>query len=167
MFPVSWLIRLEEPSDVPAIDHLHEQAFGADRFARSAFQVRKGFAHDPDLSFVALWGEAIVGSVRLTPVTIGGEEGQLLGPLAVSPDYMNKGIGRGLMQAAMQSCRDRGERFVLLVGDAPYYRPFGFEHVSPKNILMPGHVDPDRLLLALLTQGEHVVPSGAVRGLRR
>ncbi len=38
----------------------------------------------------------------------------------------------------------------LLVGDEPYYARFGFHPVPPGQIVLPGPVDPNRLLAAEL-----------------
>jgi predicted N-acetyltransferase YhbS len=42
---------------------------------------------------------------------------------------------------------------VLLVGDAPYYGPLGFEVIPTGQITLPGPVDPARLLAAELVPG--------------
>ena len=42
---------------------------------------------------------------------------------------------------------------MLLVGDEPYYDRFGFKRVPRGQLVMPGPVDPDRLLAAELAEG--------------
>ncbi len=54
-----------------AIERLHERTFGPGRYARTAFRIREGSGHLLDLSFTARIGTLLVGSVRLTPITIG------------------------------------------------------------------------------------------------
>lgn len=166
--------RLEIPADDSAICALHCEAFGPGRFARTAFRVREGIAHDGDLSFVAVNNavnssvnsagnnDEVVGSVRLTPVRIGDQPVQLLGPLAVSPEHKNKGIGRMLLRASLDAARDMGEGLVLLVGDPPYYGPFGFKGVAPGRIVFPGPVDPMRVLVAELIEGAAETAIGKV-----
>ncbi len=156
------LIRLETPADDTAICALHSEAFGPGRFARTAFRVREGIEHDADLSFVALDKDEVVGSVRLTPVRVGEQPVQLLGPLAVSPEHKNKGIGRVLLRAALDAARDNGEALVLLVGDQPYYGPFGFRGVGAGRIVFPGPVDPARVLIAELEDGAAAAALGRV-----
>lgn len=158
----TWAIRAEEASDTATIDDLQAEAFGPGRFARTAFRIRENVPHRPDLSFVGVAGPHIAGSIRLSPITIGATRALLLGPLTVSPDFKNRGLGKALMRTAMDAAAAAGEEAVLLVGDAPYYSPFGFRQVPPGRITLPGPVDPARLLLALLNGGD--MPSGHVQG---
>ncbi|MAS04576.1 MAG: GNAT family N-acetyltransferase [Ahrensia sp.] len=139
---------------VSAIDDLHAEAFGPGRYSRAAFRVREQGPHDPALSFVALAedGETLLGSVRLTWVETDGthERGLLLGPLAVLEQLKGKGIGKALMRKAVDAARDSGAPYIVLVGDKPYYWPFGFETAPRGLISMPGPVDPARLLVCSL-----------------
>lgn len=143
-----------------AIEALHEDAFGPGRFTRAAFRLREQGPHEPALSFVALSpGGDLLGSVRLTPVVMcdSGHRGHLLGPLAVAVAHKNRGFGRALVRRAVEAAGATGAaRFVLLVGDAPYYGPLGFVPVAPGRVLMPGPVDPSRLLIHPL--GGQAVP---------
>lgn len=132
-----------------AIEALHAEAFGPGRFARAAFRLREQGPHDPALSFVALDAAGdLVGSVRLTPVRVAesGHCGHLLGPLAVDPGHKNQGIGKALVREAVEAARRTDARFVLLVGDAPYYASLGFVPTQHGRVRMPGPVDPNRLL---------------------
>ncbi|WP_319775404.1 N-acetyltransferase [Breoghania sp.] len=151
MSTLSYSIRHECPSDDDAIEALHAAAFGPGRFARTAFRIREGVPQDPRLSFVAVSGEGeLLGSVRLTPIHIGGAPAQLLGPLAVISSYKGLGIGRTLMKQSMEEAARLGEGLVLLVGDLSYYGPSGFVRVPQGRITLPGPVDPARLLIAEL-----------------
>ncbi|MCX2725835.1 GNAT family N-acetyltransferase [Roseibium salinum] len=160
MKQTTWVIRPEDASDTTAIEDLQAEAFGPGRFARTAFRIREGVPHRPDLSFVGVAGSRVAGSIRLTPITIGETVALLLGPLTVSPDFKNRGLGKALMRTAMDAAAGAGDKVVLLVGDAPYYSPFGFTQVPFGRITLPGPVDPARLLIALLDGGD--MPSGAV-----
>jgi predicted N-acetyltransferase YhbS len=157
--------RCELSGDGAAIEHLHEEAFGPGRFARTAFRLREGVPHDPRLSLVAIGGDGVlVGSVRLTPIHVGEAPALLLGPLTVRPALKNRGIGKALMRRSMEAARQDGHRLVVLVGDLPYYWPFGFRTAAPGRILMPGPVDPARLLVAELVPGAAADAAGPARG---
>lgn len=135
------------------IDTLHANAFGPGRFAKAAFRLREQGDHDHDASFMALSETSdLLGACWMTPVTLGDWAGFLLGPLAVQPHQKNQGIGRALMQAAMNNAQENCPEmaFVALVGDAPYYAPFGFEQTSLNTVKMPGPVAPNRMLIAPL-----------------
>ena len=134
------------PDDASEIEALNAAAFGPGRHARAAARLRERGPHDLALSFTARRGGDLVGSVRLTPIDVGGVPGHLLGPLAVVPALKSLGIGRALIERSCAAAKDAGEgTFVLLVGDAPYYARTGFEVV--RGPVMPGPVDPARLLV--------------------
>ena len=144
-------IRPINPADDLVVDDLHAEAFGPGRFARTAYRLREGVAPDPALSFVAVAGAEIIGSVWMTPIRIGVRPALLLGPLAVRPDWAGKGAGRALVRAALDAARAAGHQVVLLVGDLSYYGPLGFQRPRPNAITLPGPADPTRVLVAPLT----------------
>ncbi|MEM5585453.1 N-acetyltransferase [Roseibium sp. AS2] len=162
MKQMQWVIRPEHTADTIAIDTLQANAFGPGRFARTAFLIRENVPHRVDLSFVGLAGQQVAGSIRLSPIRIGQTAALLLGPLTVSPDFKNRGLGKALMNTAMEAAARAGDTTVLLVGDAPYYSPFGFQQVPFGRITLPGPVDPARLLVALLNGAD--MPEGPVHG---
>jgi predicted N-acetyltransferase YhbS len=95
----------------------------------------------------------------------------LLGPLAVAPDLQGIGIGRSLMRRGLAEARNLGHRLVILVGDEPYYGRLGFRQVPAGQLLMPGPVEPARLLYLELDPGALeaarglVLPPGRFNGL--
>ncbi|MHB2167108.1 GNAT family N-acetyltransferase [Alsobacter sp. R-9] len=146
-------IRHETATDAEAIDRLHERAFGPGRFARTAFRLREGKQHEPDLSFAAMVGTLLVGSIRLTRIVAGGVPALLLGPVTVEPAFMNRGIGMALVRRSLAAAQEAGHRLVLLVGDEPFYGRAGFVKVPRGKLEMPGPVDPERLLALELEPG--------------
>jgi predicted N-acetyltransferase YhbS len=154
----------EHAADTPAVERLHERAFGPGRFARTAFRLREGVAPLADLSFVARVGTLIVGAVRLTPIHIGAQPALLLGPLTVDPSFMGRGIGTILVDRSLDAARGSGHRLALLVGDEPFYGRFGFRRVPAGRVVLPGPVDPARLLWADLVEGAAAEAWGAVSG---
>ncbi len=141
----------ETAEDAPAIDRLHERTFGPGRYARTAYRIREGRGHVLDLSFTARVGTLLIGSVRLTPVTVGKARAVLLGPLTIEPPFRERGVGKALIRHAMDQARAKGHTLVLLVGDEPYYGKHGFKRIEDGRVTMPGPVDPARLLVAELT----------------
>ena len=166
MNDLSLSIRAESPADSASIEKLHERAFGPGRFARTAFRLREGAPHLLDLSFTALVGTLLVGSVRLTPVKAGSADALMLGPLTVDPAFENRGIGRALIERSLAAAREAGHRLVLLIGDEPYYGRFGFRRVPPGRLAMPGPVDPARFLALELAEGALTDANGAVLPLK-
>ena len=139
--------RAEMPEDADWVAYLHEQAFGPGRFARAAFRVREQLPIDPDLSMVAEIDGKPVSSIWMTPISLSGQNGYLLGPLATDPAYQKRGAGKLLVKLGTERAlaRQNGD-FVLLVGDRSYYVPLGFEPTKLGAIKFPGPVDPTRIL---------------------
>jgi predicted N-acetyltransferase YhbS len=162
MTDLSITILPETEDDALAIERLHERTFGPGRFARTAFRIREGVGHDRDLSFTARIGTLLVGSVRLSPVRIGGTKALLLGPLTLEPPFRDRGIGLALLQRALANAKERGHTLIILVGDEPYYARVGFKRVPRGRVQMPGPVDPARLLVVELTDGAFEGVKGAV-----
>ena len=165
MTELSLIIRTEQPNDSDAIERLHERAFGPGRFARTASRLRKGAPHLLDLSFTALVGTLLVGSVRMTPVTAGEEPALMLGPLTVEPAFESRGIGAALMQRSLEAAKAKGHTLVLLVGDEPYYARFGFRRIPPQQLQLPGPVNPARFLACELAEGALARAKGVVNPL--
>jgi predicted N-acetyltransferase YhbS len=142
------------PADLPAIAALQARAFSPGRFARTAYRIREGAPDFSPYCRVALMGDRLIAAVRMTPITIGGRSGALLlGPLAVEPELAGRGYARRLVAEALDAARSGGEALVLLVGDMAYYGRLGFTLVPPGRIMLPGPVDPARLLAAELEPG--------------
>jgi predicted N-acetyltransferase YhbS len=157
----------ECPAHDIEIEAINAEAFGPGRFTRAAHFIREGGPHDLSLSFVALMGGIVVGSVRLTPVVIGKTPALLLGPLAVRPEWKKRGIGGTLMRQSLEAATKAGHKLVILVGDEPYYGPFGFKRVPHGPMVMPAPVDPRRMLACELTAGAASGVSGIVRHANR
>jgi predicted N-acetyltransferase YhbS len=68
-----------------------------------------------------------------------------------------------LIKHALAEAKTQGHRLVLLVGDEPYYGKCGFKRIQSGLIIMPGPVDPARLLIAELADGAFDGVSGRVR----
>ena len=163
MNDMSLTILPETKDDAEAIQRLHERTFGPGRYAKTAYRLREQAAHSLDLSFTARTGTLLIGSVWLSPIRIGESKALLLGPLTVEPAFRERGVGQALIERALKEARAKGHRLVLLVGDEPYYGKCGFRRIPPDRAIMPGPVDPARLLVAELVDGAFDGVSGAVR----
>ena len=153
----------ETADDALAIERLYERTFGPGRFAKTAYRIREGMGHVPELSFTGRIGTLLVGSVRLTPVRVGATPALLLGPLTVEPPFRERGIGQLLIERALAEARSKGHRLVVLVGDEPYYAKCNFKRIQRGRVTMPGPVDPARLLVCELVDGAFDKASGILR----
>lgn len=158
-----WDIRAETPGDAAAVEALVEECFGPGRYAKSAYRLRDGVGPAAALSFVAIEGGTLRGSVRFWPIIVGGEKTLLLGPLAVQSAERGRGIGIALMERGIAEARKLGYACIILVGDEPYYARVGFSRLPPRRISFPGPVDPSRVLGLSLVQGAALTLSGLVR----
>ncbi|TNE62815.1 MAG: N-acetyltransferase [Alphaproteobacteria bacterium] len=143
----------ERAFDSAQVETLLDVAFGPDRFSKSSYSLRENVAPLTHLSWVARHEGRLVGTVRFWPIHVQDmirgtkEQALLLGPLAVAPDMQSHGIGGDLMRRALARANASGHDRILLVGDHAYYSRFGFEHVLPRYITMPGGKDARRLLV--------------------
>jgi len=166
MSEAGWQIRPETPADGGTVEALNMASFGPGRFAKSAYRLREGVAPVAGLGFVATENDALLGSVRFWPISVGGHEELLLGPLAVRGDQRGRGIGIALMQAGIDTARLGPWRGILLVGDEPYYAKVGFSRLPPGRVRFPGPVDARRVLGLSLKGGEMLTVSGQIRRAR-
>lgn len=143
--------------DPALVEALLDAAFEPDRRARTAYRIREGMDWLPALSFAALDDEEyLVGSIQLWPVALTSDAGRrhpliMVGPVAVLPAHQGEGFGKALIAAslhALDRLRDGGNPPLpqVLIGDAPYYAPFGFTQ-APVGWTCPGPWDPARLLV--------------------
>jgi predicted N-acetyltransferase YhbS len=150
----------ERLSHIDAREALLDAAFGASRHEKTSERLREGRLPADGLGLAATIGERLVGTVRLWNVTLGpSRPSLLLGPIAVDSSLRSAGIGGQLMRAALGRARDEGHASVILVGDEPYYRRFGFGAAKMDKLWMPGPLDRSRFL------GLELVP-GALDGAR-
>jgi putative acetyltransferase len=124
------LVRPETPADIEAIRHINIVAF--DDHPKSVHNehlivdaLRDAGALQ--LSLVAEQDGKVVGHVAFSAASIGGiGEWALLGPVGVLPQWQRRGVGSALIREGLETMRARGVRGCVLVGDAAYYRRFGF-----------------------------------------
>lgn len=140
------ILARETPSYQKAIESLTAQAFGPGRYSRSAHLLRQDIGHDPLLSFIILGRNGLLASLRMNAIKIAKQRGALLGPLVVTSDYQNYGLGKQLMHTAQQEAHKRQVPFLLLIGNAAYYQRFGFSQVPNGQIRLPAPADPTRVL---------------------
>jgi predicted N-acetyltransferase YhbS len=163
MTEIALTILTEAEADAEAIERLHQRTFGPGRYAKTAYRLREKMGHLLELSFTARVGTLLVGSVRLTPICIGQSKALLLGPLTVEPAFRERGIGYALIERALAEAKARGHCLVVLVGDQPYYNKAGFKPVPKGQAVMPGPVDPARLLVCELSEGAFEGVSGPIK----
>lgn len=140
--------RFATPDDDRFVEELQALAFGPGRFARTAFRVRERFPIDKSLSLIAEVDGTPCGSVWMTPISVDGLDGYMLGPLATHPDFRKRGVGKMLARDVTRVALERGlGSFVILIGDRDYYCPLGWQPTTLGAVQWPGPVDPSRVLV--------------------
>ena len=133
------------------VEALLDAAFGADRHGRTAYRIRQGVAAIDAMSFAALEGDELLGTIQAWPVVVSdGETAQplaLVGPVAVMPHTQGMGIGKALMERLLDAADAGASDAMVMIGDPEYYgRFFGFTAEATAGWDVPGPVERHRLL---------------------
>ncbi len=156
----------ETADDIYEVEMLLDLAFAPGRTALSSYQLREGVEPVAELSrIVRDEFDAVVGAIRYWPIRIGasGDPALLLGPVAIHPTRQGEGLGALLIGETLDAAAKLGWERVVLVGDAPYYRRFGFTRQMTLALDFPKPVNLERLLAKELVEGSMSEVSGMVR----
>lgn len=155
------VIRREVPSDVDAIREINMAAFRDHPYSQQTEHLIVGALRDSgalDVSLVALLGGRPVGHAAFSRAVVGeSDEWQLLGPIAVLPEFQGRGIGSALVEAGVVELKALGVAGCVLVGDPEFYRRFGFRSIP--GLAYEGV--PDENVLGLAFGPEQ--PAGSIR----
>ena len=140
--------------DAAEVEDLLDRAFGADRHARTAYRVRGDAPAVAALSFAAVEGGMLLGTIQCWPLVLIPDDAGcaiplvMIGPVAVEPARQRDGIGRQLMTRALDAAGEGGvDEAMTLIGDPEYYgRFFGFTADRTGEWRLPGPVEKRRLL---------------------
>jgi predicted N-acetyltransferase YhbS len=152
----------ETPGDWWEVEGLYDLCFAPGREALSSYRLRDGVPPVRRLCLVARDEQGIIaGAIRNWPVRVGDKWALLLGPVAVHPTRQGEGIGAMMMARVIELAPEERWSRILLVGDLPYYRRFGFRRLD--GVLMPPPTNPDRILGLDLRPGAWEGVKGEVR----
>ena len=154
--------------DAGAIETLLDAAFGEDRKGRTAYMLRDGVNAIDALCFGLIAGDGeLIGSIQCWPVAVTTNDSEvvpliLVGPVAVAPDLQNRNHGHQLMDAMLEAAMLEGNPPLMMIGDAEYYRRFGFSASETDGWDLPGPFEAHRLLLR--NEGEYILPRNGMIG---
>jgi len=164
----------EAPEHVPAREKLLDACFGPDRHLKTSQMLRQDRLPADGLAFAMLGGRLrpaavigrparddtradghrLIGTLRFWHISAGSAgPALLLGPIAVEPKWQSEGWGALLMRHGLAEAERLGHAAVVLVGDAPYYRRFGFQQALTERLVLPGPVERERFLGLELVPG--------------
>lgn len=142
----------ETEGDWWEVEALYDLCFAPGRTALSSYRLRDGV---PTVAPLCLTlrdeDRTLAAAIRYWPAEAGGEDVLLLGPVAVHPTRQGEGLGGLLINESLAMARRLGWERVMLVGDEPYYRRFGFARLD--GVVMPPPTNPDRVLGLALKAG--------------
>jgi len=145
-------IRVEKPGDESFIRKINLAAFEQSAEADIVDVLRNNCSEF--VSLVADEDKNIVGHILFTPAVIeSGEKlisGIGLAPMAVLPEYQNKGIGSILIVAGLEKMKQLNSPFVIALGHPNYYPKFGFELASSYGIMCEYDGVPDEAFMILI-----------------
>lgn len=125
-------IREESTDDVEGIGDVNQSAFPTSAEANLVDALRA--ADELTVSLIAEVDGAIVGHIAFSPVSIDGERSDPpalgLAPVAVRPEWQQRGIGSRLVRAGLDALRKLGTPLVVVLGEPGYYERFGFERAD-------------------------------------
>ncbi|MEL6280645.1 MAG: N-acetyltransferase [Pseudomonadota bacterium] len=156
----------ESPDDRDEVEALFDLAFAPGRTALSSYQLRDGVEPVSSLCLLARDDYNVVtGAIRYWPIEIGDEKtpAVLLGPVAVHPTRQGEGIGALLILESLEIAADLGWLRVVLIGDEPYYRRFGFRRALAEELRFPPPTNPNRILAVELGPDAMAGVKGDVR----
>lgn len=158
------MIRVAVDDDWPAILEVHRAAFGSDAEPALADELRESAYYEPELSFVAVDGDEVVGHTMNTWNGIEGSEVRVLqlSPLGVLPAHQGRGHGSALVRASLDAVRARGEPVLVLEGNPKYYSRFGFVRADELGLLPPPEALYDAAFQVAILDPSAALPQGRV-----
>ena len=161
------IIRTEVPADHRAVFDVQARAFGRTEEAELVDVLRP--IAQPQISLVAESGARVVGHIFFSPVFIDGTESWIalgLAPLAVAPEFQNRGIGSELVRAGLRACGGVGHALVFVLGHTNYYPRFGFQSARVHGLRYEQALpDEDAFMVIELSPGALAGRTGVVRYL--
>ncbi|MBT3179235.1 MAG: N-acetyltransferase [Desulfobacula sp.] len=125
-------IRKSTDLDKTDILKIHTLAFGEKKGPEIARLVNGLFEDEtawPSLSLVAIENKKVIGHILFTRAIVTGStlSTQLLGPLAILPDFQNTGIGDRLIKEGLTQLKTLDVALVFVLGHPDYYPRTGFK----------------------------------------
>jgi predicted N-acetyltransferase YhbS len=146
------IIRNEKKEDYNEIKRINDLAFGQENEGKMIEAFRKTKDYNNLLSLIAETKGKIIGHILFYPIKIKNKKEEYtvlsLAPMAVHPEFQNKGIGSKLVKRGLEIAKELNFGIVIVVGHPKYYPRFGFTPAKNWDITLPFDV-PDDVFLAL------------------
>ena len=117
-------------SDYDDTMEIEKKAFGYDKEAKLVSDLLEDKSAEPRLSLLAFHNNKAIGHILFTKAIIEREEtnplAHILAPLAILPEYQNKGVGGLLIKEGLEILKEMGSEIVFVLGHEEYYPKYGF-----------------------------------------
>jgi len=151
------ILRPEQPQDHAGIYEVNSRAFfrpdQPGPVAEAELVDRLRSAGVIILSLVAVDGEQVIGHILFSQGSIHTEDSHIaavaLAPMAVLPEYQQRGIGSQLVREGINRLRQDGHERVCVLGHADYYPRFGFVRARSTYSIACEYDVPDEVFMAL------------------
>ena len=142
---MEFIIRLERPEDVIAVEALTREAFWnlhvpgcSEHLAARQLRASRDFL--PELDLVAVDDGRVIGNIMFTRSRVVGSMNEnfetiTFGPVSVLPECQNRGVGRLLIERGLTLARETGHSAVIIYGNPDYYKKYGFRSGRDYGIL--------------------------------
>ncbi len=131
-------IRPESFEDLRGIDIVNISAFEEEDEARLVTAIRHSPVYLPEFSLVAENHGRIVGHLMMFLARLDQQDTRIdilaLAPMSVLPSHSHRGIGSGLITAALEQARKQGFPAGVVTGYPDYYSRFGFKPAYLKKL---------------------------------
>jgi predicted N-acetyltransferase YhbS len=139
----------EKIQDRAAIAEVNNLAFGRDNEAKLIEKIRQSDRFIPELSLVAKLDNKLVGHILFSYIDLVNRETirvLALAPIAVLPEYQNRGVGSLLIKTGLEIAEKNAAPMVIVLGEPKFYTRFGFQPAIAHNINSPFDV-PDEYFM--------------------
>ena len=137
-------LRLEKTEDYREVENLTREAFWnvyrpgcTEHYVLNQYRNNPEFI--PELDFVMIEGEKIIGHVMFSKAEIILDDGTVFpswtfGPISIHPDYKREGYGLKLLQYALEKAKEMGIGLLQMEGNIEFYKHAGFGLASKMKI---------------------------------
>lgn len=117
-------------ADLKHVLFVEKAAFDTNSEANLSASLIKDPTAQPVISLLAFDGKKPVGHILFSKASVEGYHRNdyvyLLAPLAVLPEYRDKGIGGELISTGLKKLKEMGVEMVFVYGPPDYYKKHGF-----------------------------------------
>ena len=152
------VIRSEQIEDYAAIAETNTLAFRRENESQLINKIRESDRHVPELSLVAELNNQIVGHIMFSYIDLVDEETTkilALAPVAVLPEYQNRGIGSLLVKTGLEIAEKMSVPMVMVLGEPKFYHRFRFKPASKYGIDSPFDVGNEYFMVKFVTHEGH------------